>query len=292
MVQGLLQEVKPPRAPSAEGIHALTIDLEDYYMVSAFESRVPKSEWDTRESRIVRNTDIVLSVLRDFNTKATFFTVGWVAERYPGLLRRVKAEGHEIACHGYHHRLIYEMTPDEFRQDLRRAKRALEAAIGEPVVGYRAPSFSVVSETLWALDILREEGFEYDSSILPAAHARGGLIGAKRHPHWLRGIMELPMSTLSVGGKHIPFSGGGYFRLFPYPLIRHGMRACERAGRPCVVYLHPWEFDPEQPRLSAARFDRFKHYVNLHKTEAKLRRLLTDFRFGTARAVLSSATLA
>jgi len=266
--------------------HALSIDLEDYFMVSAFEPFVPKSSWGQFESRIERNTNKVLSLLEEGGAKATFFTVGWVGEKYPALVRRIRSLGHEIASHGYHHQLIYDQTPDEFRADVRRTKQLLEDASGTAVVGYRAPSFSVVERTRWALQILKEEGYRYDASILPAAHARGGMKEFGRFPCSVNGLFEFPMSTFQMGKKRFPFSGGGYFRLFPYSIIRAGIRRCAAEHQPAVVYLHPWEFDPDQPRLSGSWKDRFKHYLNLRSTEPKFRRLLSDFRFGTVQDVL------
>lgn len=268
-------------------LNALTVDVEDYFMASAFEPLVPKTRWDQLESRVVRNTQKVLGILNDEGVKGTFFTLGWVAEKYPDLIRAIHQQGHEVACHGFDHRLIYNQTREEFRADVRRAKRLLEDASGSPVVGYRAPSFSVVPETAWALDVLSEEGFAYDASLLPASHARGGMPNAPREPHAIGKLMEFPMSTLRVFGKDFPFSGGGYFRLFPYALVRRGIESCHRRGTPAITYLHPWEFDPEQPRLPGKWLDRFRHYVNLDKTEAKLRRLLKDYRFGTVSEALS-----
>lgn len=272
-------------------LNALTIDVEDYYMVSAFEPSVPKSDWGKYESRVVGNTERVLSLLDETGVRATFFTLGWIGERFPELVRRVARAGHEVACHGYDHQLLYNMTQDQFRQDVRRAKKILEDACGAPVLGYRAPSFSVVASTRWALHILAEEGFKYDSSVLPARHARGGLAGAERFPHRLNGLVEFPMSTMRVAGTTLPFSGGGYFRLFPYGLVASGLRECNRQGRPAITYLHPWEFDPEQPRMPGRWFDRFKHYANLGRTAGKLKRLIGDFRFGTAREVLAGLGL-
>lgn len=270
----------------ANSVHALSIDLEDYFMASAFEPAVSKAEWDFLESRVVASASKVLKILDEAQTKATFFTVGWLAERFPYLIKTVAARGHEIACHGFFHRLIYNQTPDEFEEDVRRAKQELERASGQEVVGYRAPSFSLTEETPWAWSILERNGFKYDASVLPASHARGGIKGALRFPHRRRQLVEFPMSTLHVAGVNFPFSGGGYFRLFPYPLIRYGMRTCLKEHHPAIVYLHPWEFDPAQPRLPARWPDYIKHRLNLDKTEEKFRKLLNDFRFDTVRNVL------
>ncbi len=269
-------------------MNALTIDVEDYFMVSAFESQVPKSDWTKYEVRAMNNTRKVLDLLRETGTKATFFTLGWLAERYPDMVRDIYKEGHEVASHGYSHSLIYNQTRDEFRDDVRRAKQILEKAIGAPVYGYRAPSFSVINETQWALDVLREEGYTYDASIFPAPHARGGLMIEDRRPHKRQGLLEFPVSTLQLGGKDFPFAGGGYFRLFPYALVRWSLQRCNKQGLPGVIYLHPWEFDPQQPRLKGRFVDEFKHYVNLEKTESKFRRLTNDFQFTTVRDILSA----
>lgn len=267
--------------------NALTIDVEDYFMVSAFEPMVPKSDWTKYPLRALGSTRLILDILKESDVKATFFVLGWIAERHPELVRSIHDEGHEVASHGYHHQLLYDLTPEQFRKDIRESKRVLEGACGARVIGYRAPSFSIVKDTQWALDILREEGFKYDSSIMPAPHARGGMEGANPAPHERQGLVELPMSTLKFAGKDLPFSGGGYFRFFPYWLVRHGLKQCNGRGLPGVTYFHPWEFDPAQPRLKGRRADEFKHYVNLDKTESKFRRMLKDFPFAPAREVLA-----
>jgi polysaccharide deacetylase family protein (PEP-CTERM system associated) len=270
-------------------VNALSVDVEDYFMVSAFETRVPKAQWPAYESRVVQNTEKLLALFDEFQARATFFVLGWVGEKYPDLVRTIASRGHEVACHGYFHRLIYDQTPEEFRQDVRRAKEALERACGRPVIGYRAPSFSIVESTPWAWDILREVGFQYDASLLPAAHARGGLPGAPRVPFRKNGLGEFPMSTMEIAGLRFPFSGGGYFRLMPYALVRWGIQRLNRQGIPAVVYLHPWEFDPDQPRLKGKAVDTFKHYVNIRRAEKKLRRLLSDFSFRPVHDVLNAA---
>jgi polysaccharide deacetylase family protein (PEP-CTERM system associated) len=228
---------------------------------------------------------------------ATFFVLGWVAERDAGLVRLIQAAGHEIACHGYAHRLIYGMSREAFRADVRRAKDAIADAVGAPVLGYRAPTFSVVRETLWALDVLGEEGFRYDSSIFPIHHDRYGMPAAPRFPHRvpLTGgaeLVEFPITTLAVAGQRLPFSGGGYFRLLPYAVVRAALRRVNRRERmPAIVYLHPWELDPAQPRLPIRGLSRTRHYVNLGRTARKLDRLLADFEFAPAARVLDEAGL-
>ena len=304
-------------------INALTIDLEDYFMVSAFETVVAKEQWRNYESRIERSTHRVLDILDAANgkhgVKATFFCLGWVGERYRPLIREIDRRGHEIACHGYDHRLVYRMTPEQFREDVRVSKRILEDAAGHEVIGYRAPSYSITEKSLWALGILGEEGYRYDSSIFPIHHDRYGIPAAPRFPFLVRrngdgvngapvparldqmppwklnrgeyredGIVEYPISTVKVLGCNIPLSGGGYMRLFPYGMIRKGLLKINAdEEQPFVFYLHPWEFDPEQPRMTnASILSRFRHYVNLGETAGKLQRLLGDFRFSPMADVI------
>jgi polysaccharide deacetylase family protein (PEP-CTERM system associated) len=279
-------------SPHADGVlNALTIDVEDYFHVSVFDGVVPRPRWETLESRVCRNTDRLLEILDEECVKGTFFVLGWVADRFPSLVERIAAARHEIASHGYGHRLVYDQTPHKFREDVRRAKAILEAAAGQPVLGYRAPSYSVTPRSLWALDILIEEGYSYDASIFPIHHDRYGIPVSPRHPYRLsRGtgsLIEAPASTIQVGPLNLPIGGGGYFRILPYFWTRWGIRRVNRVeGRPAIFYLHPWEIDPEQPRLPARGLSRFRHYRNLDKTEARLRQLLRDFRFGPMVHVL------
>jgi polysaccharide deacetylase family protein (PEP-CTERM system associated) len=222
----------------------------------------------------------------------TFFVLGWVAEREPALVRAIQARGHEIACHGYGHQMITRLSREEFATDVRRAKAAIENATGAPVIGYRAPTFSVVRETLWSLDILAETGFEYDSSIFPIAHDRYGIADAVRFPHRVPirtglEIGEFPLSTVGRGRWRFPVAGGGYFRLFPYSVTRWAIRHLNEVERqPAIVYLHPWEIDVDQPRLAVGRVSHLRHAINTRTTEAKLRRLLREFRFGPVREIL------
>jgi polysaccharide deacetylase family protein (PEP-CTERM system associated) len=362
-------------------LNILTIDLEDYYQVSAFEGTVKREDWDKHESRIERNTYRLLEILAEAGraqsaqrsanelapcasevlpqasnlqpetsdpsaagsdsspctpdvssgVKATFFCLGWIGERYPGLIREIENQGHEIACHSYDHQLVYNMTPEEFRQDIRRSKKILEDIVGTEVIGYRAPSYSITHKSLWAFQILAEEGFRYDSSIFPIHHDRYGIPNAPRFPFLvdLNGgshprfvpfsphpepctlsrepgplhpapnalrhgsdpctlhpapstlLMEFPLSTIRLGRFNFPISGGGYFRLIPYPFIRKGLGLINEAERKSFVfYVHPWEFDPGQPRFNnSGMLSRFRHYINLKKTESKWNRLLKDFRF-------------
>lgn len=270
-------------------LNALTVDVEDYYHVSAFEELVRRESWDGLESRVVASTSKILDALAGASVRGTFFVLGYVADRHPDLVRAIQAAGHEIGCHSYWHRLVYRQTPQEFRADLRRARDVLQDITGAPVVAYRAPSFSITRRNLWALDILIEEGFRFDSSIYPTYHDRYGIAGAPPQPHRIArqagSLWEFPMAIYRRFGYPLPIGGGGYFRLYPYALTRHGLRAINAEGRPFVVYVHPWELDPGQPRLKAGRLTSFRHYNNLGRTEGRLRRLLRDFTLGTLTEV-------
>ena len=272
-------------------VNAMSVDVEDYFHVSVFDGIVPRSQWATMESRVSANTTRLLDLFDEFNVRSTFFILGWVAERHGGLVREIARRGHEIASHGYAHRLIYDQTPAAFREDVRRAKQLLEDASGFRVAGYRAPSYSVTPRSLWALDILIEEGYRYDSSIFPIRHDRYGIPVSPRDPFPIereRGtLMEVPGSTVRVGPLNLPIAGGGYFRLLPYAWTRWGIaRLNARERQAAVFYIHPWEIDPDQPRLQAGWLGRFRHYRNLDKTEERLRALLTEFRFGTVASLL------
>ncbi|VAW34687.1 FIG004655: Polysaccharide deacetylase [hydrothermal vent metagenome] len=262
----------------------LTIDVEDYFQVSAFEGIVSKGDWDSFDSRVVRNTRKILSLLDYHNVRATFFVLGWTAQKQPDLVKEISGRGHEIACHSYYHRLVYNLSPEEFHADTQQAKDILEQITGNKVDGYRAPSYSITKRSLWALDILAELGFRYDSSIFPIYHDRYGIPDAPRFSYRLPGqnMTEYPISTALFFGKKIPIAGGGYFRLFPYWFTRMALqRINKKEGKPFVFYVHPWEIDPEQPRMKEAKaLSRFRHYVNLNKTYGRLRQLLHDFSFG------------
>jgi polysaccharide deacetylase family protein (PEP-CTERM system associated) len=278
-------------------INALTVDVEDYFHVSALAEAISRDTWATRESRVVRNVQKLLSIFERFDARATFFVLGWVAEHYPQLVREIAQRGHEIACHGLSHRLVYEQSPEEFREETRQSKNLLEDILGSAVLGYRAASYSIIRKSLWALDILVELGFAYDSSIFPVRHDRYGIPDATQSPHRLSTpggnvIVEWPLSTARILGMKIPVSGGGYFRLFPYWLTRWGLSSINRnQARPFIFYLHPWEIDPEQPRISASWLSRFRHYTNLDKSEDRLQILLREFRFGTAKEGLTQLGL-
>lgn len=273
-------------------LNAMTVDVEDYFQVSAFADVVPRSQWSSFESRVCRNTGRLLDIFEQAGVHGTFFVLGWVAERFPALVRQIHDAGHELASHSYGHGLVYEATPDEFLEDLRRASRAIEDAAGVPVRGYRAPSYSVTNRSLWALDILADEGYTYDSSIYPIHHDRYGIPTWQRHIHRIeragKSLWELPGSTVRLGGVNLPIGGGGYFRLLPYEWTRRGIQTLNRKeGRPAIFYLHPWEIDPDQPRVPVSGLSRLRHYYNLRDTEARLRRLLGEFRFGTVGEVLA-----
>jgi polysaccharide deacetylase family protein (PEP-CTERM system associated) len=264
--------------------NALTIDVEDYYMVSAFADTIRFEDWHDYESRIEMNTYRILNLLTEQRVKATFFVLGWVAEQSPQLVRDIHSAGHEVACHGYNHKLIYHMTPEQFREDVHRAKGILEDITGNSVIGFRAASYSVVKETLWALDILIEEGFRYDSSIFPIHHDRYGLPGADRFPHAIKRsngtIREFPPTTYKVFGQNVPVAGGGYLRLFPLPVIKTAIRRInKKEKKAAIMYLHPWEIDVQQPRMNGRWQSRVRHYMNLSSTLPKLTALLNEFNF-------------
>lgn len=266
----------------ARVVNAMTVDVEDYLHVSAFAGHIDREDWDALPCRVERNTDAVLGLFAASGIKATFFMLGWVAERYPGLVRRIVGDGHELASHGYDHVRVGEQTPDEFRQDIRKTKRLLEDTAGVPVRGYRAASFSVDESTLWAFEILAGEGYAYSSSIYPVRHDHYGMPDAPRFafvPEQAPRLLEVPVTTTVLLGRNLPCGGGGYFRLLPYPVSRWAMRRVNRQDRqPCIFYFHPWEIDPDQPRQTQAPARaRFRHYTNLGRMEARLRRLLRDF---------------
>jgi polysaccharide deacetylase family protein (PEP-CTERM system associated) len=265
-------------------VNALTIDVEDYFMVSAFADVVRFDDWHNYESRVENNTLRILDLLDEYQANATFFAVGWVAERLPKLIRDIHMRGHEIACHSYSHRLIYHLTREQFKEDVQRAKKILEDITGAEISGYRAPSYSITKETLWALDVLIEEGFSYDSSIFPVHHDLYGFPEANRFPHIMKRslgtIIEFPPSTYKVFGHNIPVAGGGYLRLFPLQLTRSMIKKINnKEKQPVTIYLHPWEIDTDQPRMNGRFRSKFRHYTNLKSTLPKLRSFLKEFRF-------------
>lgn len=271
--------------------NALSVDLEEYFQVSNFEGLIPRERWSSLPSRVADATRRLLDGFDETGQRATFFVLGWVAERNPALVREIAERGHEIACHGHHHELVYAIGPEAFRKDLRRAREAIEDACGRSLRGYRAPSYSVTRESLWALRILAEEGFGYDSSIFPVRHPRYGIPGFAREPVHLdlgggASIREYPLTTLRLGPLTLPLAGGAYLRFLPAALFRWGFARLVRAGRPTVLYLHPWEVDPDQPRQDVGLRVRVNHYHNLSRTEGRLRRLLERHPFAPLGEVL------
>lgn len=264
----------------------MSVDVEDYFQVSAFEPYIPRAAWDELPCRVERNTERVLQIFAEHGVKATFFTLGWVAERYPGLVRRIAAAGHELACHGYSHIRVTEQTPEQFREDVHRSKALLEDTAGCPILGYRAASYSIGARNLWALSVLESLGFAYSSSIYPVKHDLYGMPEAPRfafRPYSSGNFLEIPVTTLQWGARNLPCGGGGYFRLLPYPLSRWAMAQVNRKDREaCIFYFHPWEIDPGQPRQVGINFKtRVRHYLNLSRMEARLCRLLKDFHWDT-----------
>jgi len=272
-----------PASRPASIINAMSVDVEEYFQVSAFERRVTRDEWDSWPSRVEQNTGLLLDLFANCGVSATFFCLGWVAERHPALIRRIVDEGHELASHGWDHTRVHDMDRARLRQDVIRTKSVLEDIAGRPVLGYRAPTFSIGKRNLWALGVLKEAGYVYSSSIFPVRHDLYGFPEAPRSAFTDAdsGIIEVPMSTLRLFDRNLPFCGGGYFRLYPYTVTRWAMRRVNQSeGRPCIFYMHPWEVDPDQPRPSSLSLrTRFRHYLNLDRVAGRLERLLKDFRW-------------
>lgn len=268
--------------------NALSVDVEEHFQVSAFAKVVRVEDWPACESRVVQNTRQILDILARHDLKATFFFVGWVAEQHPDLVRQVDSEGHEIATHGYAHQLVTGQTPEQLARDIRHSLDILENIVGRKVVGYRAPSYSITPKTAWALDTLASLGLKYDSSMFPIHHDLGGFPGSPRHPYQINeDLWEFPLTTCRLWKWSLPIGGGGYLRLYPYPLTRWAMRQVNDEGIPAVVYVHPWEFDPDQPRIvGASPLGRLRHYQNLNRTAARLNSLCRDFDFGPLKTVL------
>ena len=267
--------------------HHFTVDVEEYFQVAALESVVRRSDWAHQESRLERSLRLLLDLLAEAGARGTFFVLGWVAERHPHLVRAIADAGHEIGSHGWDHRRVTDQLPLEFRRSVRGTRDLLEQLVGRPVTGFRAPSFSIVPGHEWALDVLVQEGYRYDSSLFPIRRPGGryGYPDSPVDPYWLRlapgRLAELPPATLALGPWRVPAGGGGYFRLFPYALTSAALHACERRGVPGTFYIHPWELDPDQPRLPVSCLTRIRHYGGLARTTEKLRRLLAEFRFTT-----------
>ncbi len=264
--------------------NAMTIDVEDYFQVSAFAPHIARADWDTLPCRVENNIDRILALLDDHDTHATFFTLGWIAERYPEMVRRIVDNGHELASHGYSHLRASDQSPVEFQDDISRSKKLLEDIAGKAVIGYRAPSFSINQKNFWALDALNEAGYQYSSSIYPIRHDHYGMPDAPRfafYPRGTDGILELPPTTIAMLGRNLPAAGGGYFRLLPYALSRWCInRVNAEDQQPCMFYFHPWEIDPAQPRQQGISMKtRFRHYVNLDRMESRIGALLKDFKW-------------
>lgn len=271
--------------PSQPIRHHFTVDVEEYFQVSAFEPYVSRSAWDDLPSRVELGTRCILDLLDEHDARGTFFILSWVAERQRPLVREIAKRGHEIASHGTDHRRVTELTPDQFRESVRTSKRVLEEIAREPVVGYRAPSFSITRDREWALDILVEEGYAYDSSLFPVRRRGYGFVGGARDPHVLRcangSLHEFPPATVDWAGRVLPAGGGAYFRILPYALIPAALRGAERRSAAGTFYIHPWEVDHDQPRFSVPASTRVRHYGGLRRAPARLRRLLSTFRFGS-----------
>lgn len=268
-------------AATSSIVNAMSVDIEEYFQVGAFETCISRDHWDSLSSRVDYNTQVVLDLFAEKNVKATFFTLGWVADRQPSLLRRIVGEGHELASHGYAHDRVFTFSPDQFRADLDRSKKALEDAGGVAIHGYRAPSFSIGKNNAWALDVLAEQGYRYSSSVAPIAHDHYGWPEAPRfayRPIAGQPLIELPITTVKMAGRTLSF-GGGFFRLLPYDIARRAIAKVNNSeGQPVVFYFHPWEVDPDQPRVANAPLkSRLRHYVNLGRMRAKLARLCDDF---------------
>lgn len=268
----------------------MTVDVEDYFQVSAFEPYVDKKQWDKLEHRVEKNTNHILDIFLESNVKATFFTLGWVAERYPDLITRIVREGHELASHGYEHIRVTQQTPDEFRFDVRKTKKLLEDIAGVEVKGYRAASYSIGRDNLWALGILAEEGHQYSSSIYPVEHDLYGIPEAPRFAYYPIGgsdFKEIPITTQTFLNKNYPCGGGGFFRLYPYFMSRWAFNQVnQKEKQPGIFYFHPWEIDPEQPKQENLAFKaKFRHYLNLHRMESRIKFLLKDFQWDTMQAV-------
>jgi polysaccharide deacetylase family protein (PEP-CTERM system associated) len=278
-------------------INAMSVDVEDYFHVAALAGSIDRAHWDRMEYRAEDSTRRLLDLFDAHGLKSTFFVLGWVARRSPALIREIHDRGHEVASHGMSHLLVYNQTPEEFASETRESKALLEDITGAPVLGYRASTYSITARSLWALDILKEAGFLYDSSIFPIRHDLYGIPDAPQEPSRINtpkgaSLVEFPMSTAPMFGVKLPVSGGGYFRLLPYWLTRAGLRKLNFSlSRPFIFYLHPWEVDPEQPRVRTSMKSRLRHYTNLDRTEARLKRLITEFRFAPVRDVLGAQRL-
>ncbi len=290
----VLEEQRPVSSVASSLYNVLTIDLEDWFHVTNFEPYISRDEWKSCPTRIQHTVPRLLDILAEHDSHATFFALGWVARRFPALVKRISEAGHELASHGDEHRLVTVQSPEEFREQLLRSRDIIENVTGQQVLGHRAPSYSFRKSTDWAIQVLLESGFQFDSSVFPFGTRRDPRLCDARFPcllynHGSGAIVEYPLSTIRMAGLNIPIAGGGYFRLLPYPFIKRSIHDLNQEGHRAIMYLHPWELDPDQPRVDRASWlARFRHYHQLDRTEAKLRALLTDFRFGSIREVFWS----
>lgn len=274
--------------------NAFTVDVEDYFQVEALSEKVNRKDWGKFESRVEKNTDVIMSILDENNISGTFFILGWVAKRHPNIVKNISDAGHEIASHGMSHQLIYNQSPEVFRNETRDSKKLIEDLCQKEVIGYRAATYSITKKSLWALDILAEEGFKYDSSIFPMRHDRYGIPDINPLPHLLTtpnglNLVEFPITTVKTKHLTLPVAGGGYFRIFPYMYTRWGLKRTNKNNQPFVFYIHPWEVDPEQPRVDGlSTLSKFRHYSNLKICHKRLEKLTRDFDFTTMDKVLSS----
>ena len=273
-------------------INALSVDVEDWFQVTNFEGVIDRTDWDYCQSRVTNNVQRILDIFSAMDVKATFFVLGWIAERFPQLVLSIQERGHEISTHGYAHQQIQKQTKEQFRQDVTKAIQILEKLLGQKIIGYRAPSYSIVPETMWAWELLADLGIRYDSSVFPIKHDRYGISGLPRYPFTVdlkagRELIEFPLSTVRIFGKNIPIAGGGYLRLYPYWFVKWAVKRINRQGHPAIFYLHPWEIDPFQPRQEVSFFKKLRHYSNISGTEGKIRALIRDFQFAPVREVLN-----
>ncbi len=263
-----------------------TVDLEDWFC--AYNHRINIKDWNKQELRVVDNTRKILRLLSKHNTKATFFVLGWIAEKVPYLIKEIESDGHEIATHGYSHSLITQMIPKEFEDDIKKAFEVTASVSNQSIIGFRAPSFTITKNTMWALPILKDNGIKYDSSVFPVGfHPDYGINDSDLNIHQLNGITEVPLSVAEIFGKKVPCSGGGYFRIFPYSITKKLINTCNKQGRPVIFYIHPWEVDPGQPKRTLPFSKKIRHYYNLENTEKRLGKLLSDFEFQTIKETLN-----
>ena len=278
-------------------INAFTVDVEDYFQVEAFKNNINVDNWGNLECRVEKNTDLILQLLDDKNIKGTFFVLGWIAKRYPNVVKKISEQGHEVASHGMSHQLVYKQEQEVFQRETKDSRAILQDLSQQEVIGYRAATYSITKQSLWALDILYESGFRYDSSIFPMRHDKYGIADANPEPHILKTpsdyeLVEFPISTVKTKWMTLPVAGGGYFRIFPYMYTRWGLGTINSKNKPFVFYLHPWEVDPDQPKVEGvSAFSRFRHYTNLHRCYHRLEKLLDDFEFSTMETVLKNMNL-